>query len=102
VVDQKPKLKRVSFPSCLLNSARMLTWSYRSAGQGFVFLLETRHRKVLTNVCTLYLAVDYVQEHILHQGTQKNESALEQAKDAKVADTIRHMAGLDKDKDKKH
>ncbi|KAK2806721.1 hypothetical protein FQN50_005715 [Emmonsiellopsis sp. PD_5] len=33
--------------------------------------------------------IDYVQEHVLHQGKQDNESAFEQAKDEKIADFIR-------------
>ncbi|TFK65343.1 hypothetical protein BDN72DRAFT_773479, partial [Pluteus cervinus] len=35
-------------------------------------------------------AIDFVQEHILRQGPQRNESAFEQAKDEKIAQTIRH------------
>ncbi|KAI4520616.1 hypothetical protein K523DRAFT_251751, partial [Schizophyllum commune Tattone D] len=34
-------------------------------------------------------AVDFVQEHVLKQGDQKNESAWEQAKDEQISDTIR-------------
>ncbi|KAH8829614.1 hypothetical protein DL96DRAFT_1708736 [Flagelloscypha sp. PMI_526] len=34
-------------------------------------------------------AVDYVQEHFLHQGAQNNESAVEQAKDEQISDAIR-------------
>ncbi|EIN04604.1 hypothetical protein PUNSTDRAFT_55344 [Punctularia strigosozonata HHB-11173 SS5] len=33
--------------------------------------------------------VDWVQEHILGQGNQSNESALEQAKDEQISDAIR-------------
>ncbi|EEH47570.1 uncharacterized protein PADG_03654 [Paracoccidioides brasiliensis Pb18] len=33
--------------------------------------------------------IDFVQEHILGQGPQNNESALEQAKDEKISDFIR-------------
>ena len=33
--------------------------------------------------------VDYVQEHVLGQGDQSNESAVEQAKDEKISDFIR-------------
>ncbi|RMZ92665.1 hypothetical protein DV736_g123, partial [Chaetothyriales sp. CBS 134916] len=33
--------------------------------------------------------VDLVQEHILHQGPQDNESAIEQAKDEQISDFIR-------------
>lgn len=35
------------------------------------------------------LAVDLIQEYVLHQGSQKNESALEQAKDEHISDAIR-------------
>ncbi|KAI1332730.1 hypothetical protein F5Y16DRAFT_394038 [Xylariaceae sp. FL0255] len=34
-------------------------------------------------------AVDWVQEHILKQGDQSNESAIEQAKDEQISDAIR-------------
>ncbi|CAE6512982.1 unnamed protein product [Rhizoctonia solani] len=34
-------------------------------------------------------AIDYVQEHVLGQGNQSNESALEQAKDEQISDFIR-------------
>ncbi|KAL1746537.1 hypothetical protein HDZ31DRAFT_62091 [Schizophyllum fasciatum] len=33
--------------------------------------------------------VDWVQEHVLGQGPQTNESALEQAKDEQISDAIR-------------
>ncbi|KAL1665102.1 hypothetical protein EV121DRAFT_251672 [Schizophyllum commune] len=33
--------------------------------------------------------VDWVQEHVLGQGSQTNESALEQAKDEQISDAIR-------------
>jgi len=33
--------------------------------------------------------VDWVQENVFKQGSQTNESALEQAKDEKISDTIR-------------
>lgn len=33
--------------------------------------------------------VDWVQEHVFKQGPQTNESALEQAKDERISDTIR-------------
>ncbi|RMZ82026.1 hypothetical protein DV737_g2295, partial [Chaetothyriales sp. CBS 132003] len=33
--------------------------------------------------------VDLVQEHVLHQGKQDNESAIEQAKDEQISDFIR-------------
>lgn len=36
-------------------------------------------------------AVDYVQEHFLHQGSQKNETAAQQAKDEKISDGIRFV-----------
>jgi hypothetical protein len=31
------------------------------------------------------------QEHVLHQGPQNNESAIEQAKDKAISDSIRHQ-----------
>ncbi|KAF7324656.1 Ribokinase [Mycena kentingensis (nom. inval.)] len=34
-------------------------------------------------------AVDFVQEHILHQGQQSNETAMEQATDEQISDAIR-------------
>jgi len=34
-------------------------------------------------------AVDFVQEHVFHQGPQNNESAAEQAKDEMISDQIR-------------
>ena len=34
-------------------------------------------------------AVDFVQEHVLKQGDQKNESAWEPAKDEQISDAIR-------------
>ncbi|KAG8817302.1 hypothetical protein FRC17_011290 [Serendipita sp. 399] len=45
--------------------------------------------------------IDFVQEHILHKGDQKHESAFEQAKDRQIADTIRHITGNKRDDDKK-
>ena len=38
-------------------------------------------------------AIDFVQEHVLKEGPQNNESAIEQAKDKKIADTIRAAIG---------
>ncbi|KAL1869334.1 hypothetical protein Daus18300_005546 [Diaporthe australafricana] len=46
-------------------------------------------------------AIDNFQEHVLHKGDQSNESAFEQAKDAKIADAIRSQLNL-KDKKEKH
>ncbi|KAJ3903347.1 hypothetical protein F5879DRAFT_761361, partial [Lentinula edodes] len=37
----------------------------------------------------LYTAIDFVQHHILRQGTQSHESILEQMKDEQIALTIR-------------
>ncbi|KAI0649773.1 hypothetical protein C8Q79DRAFT_1006112 [Trametes meyenii] len=34
-------------------------------------------------------AIDWVQEHVLHQGQQKDESASEQFKDEQISDFIR-------------
>ncbi|TFK37937.1 hypothetical protein BDQ12DRAFT_684370 [Crucibulum laeve] len=36
-------------------------------------------------------AIDFVQEHVFKQGSQKNESAAEQAKDAKIASGIKSL-----------
>lgn len=36
-----------------------------------------------------YKGIDLIQERILHQGKQDNESAIEQAKDEVISDTIR-------------
>ncbi|KAF9032970.1 hypothetical protein BJ165DRAFT_1516463 [Panaeolus papilionaceus] len=41
-------------------------------------------------------AIDLVQEYVLKEGPQHHESALEQAKDSKIADTIRNTLGLEK------
>jgi len=35
------------------------------------------------------IGIDFVQEHILKQGPQDNESAIEQAKDEAISDFIR-------------
>lgn len=35
------------------------------------------------------VAVDWVQEHVLGQGPQNNESVIEQAKDEQISDFIR-------------
>lgn len=37
----------------------------------------------------ILVAVDFIQEHILHQGDQSDESALEQMKDEQISDAIR-------------
>jgi hypothetical protein len=37
----------------------------------------------------LFQGVDWVQEHVLGQGPQDNESAIEQAKDEQISDYIR-------------
>ena len=34
-------------------------------------------------------AIDWVQEHVMHQGDQSNESAAEQFKDEQISDFIR-------------
>ncbi|KAJ2914194.1 hypothetical protein MD484_g6204, partial [Candolleomyces efflorescens] len=44
-------------------------------------------------------AIDLFQEHVLKEGPQHNESALEQLKDKQIADTIRKTLGIEK-KDK--
>jgi hypothetical protein len=38
----------------------------------------------------LTTAIDFFQEHVLRQGPQNNETALEQLKDKKIADSIKH------------
>ena len=40
-------------------------------------------------VCCDLIGVDWVQEHVMGQGQQSNESAAEQAKDEAISDTIR-------------
>ncbi|KAJ7584123.1 hypothetical protein C8J56DRAFT_1028101 [Mycena floridula] len=51
-------------------------------------------------------AVDFVQEHVLHQGSQKNESVLEQLKDKQIAGAVRdqyeHLTGHELPGSKKH
>ena len=42
------------------------------------------------------IAIDLFQEHILREGPQDNESALEQAKDKQIADAIRKTFGMEK------
>lgn len=37
----------------------------------------------------MVLGVDWVQEHVMGQGKQDNESAIEQAKDEQISDAIR-------------
>ena len=45
-------------------------------------------------------AIDMFQEHVLKEGPQHNESAIEQLKDKQIEDTIRKTLGL-QEKDKK-
>ncbi|KAF8172088.1 hypothetical protein BJ912DRAFT_1047345 [Pholiota molesta] len=45
------------------------------------------------NEDTLDKAIDLFQEHVLKQGPQNNESAIEQAKDEKIASTIKNVLG---------
>lgn len=40
-------------------------------------------------MCLTRVGVDWVQENVLHQGPQNNESAVEQAKDEQISDFIR-------------
>jgi len=47
-------------------------------------------------------AIDFVQEHVLKQGDQKEESTIERLKDEQIADAIRHATGWKDDEDKKH
>jgi dsRNA-specific ribonuclease len=63
-----------------------------------------RKRRMLT-----FVAVDFVQEKVLGQGQQSNETAAEQAKDEAISDFIRDQykktTGSDvpiEDKDKKY
>ncbi|RXW20247.1 hypothetical protein EST38_g5597 [Candolleomyces aberdarensis] len=44
-------------------------------------------------------AIDLFQEHVLKEGPQHNESAIEQLKDKQIADTLRKTLGIEK-KDK--
>lgn len=37
-----------------------------------------------------FLAIDFYQEHVLKQGKQDDESAVEQLKDKQIASVIRH------------
>lgn len=37
----------------------------------------------------MFAAIDFIQEHILRQGTQSNETALEQMKDEQIGLAIR-------------
>ncbi|KAF5386710.1 hypothetical protein D9615_002072 [Tricholomella constricta] len=46
-------------------------------------------RKAEEKEDTLDKAIDFVQEHVLKQGQQKNETAIEQLKDKQIADAIR-------------
>lgn len=46
-------------------------------------------KKSEENEDALDKGVDWVQEHVLGQGPQDNESAIEQAKDEKISDFIR-------------
>ncbi|KAF5349486.1 hypothetical protein D9756_008919 [Leucocoprinus leucothites] len=41
-------------------------------------------------------AIDFVQEHVLKEGAQSNESAFEQAKDERIAGVLRHVIGKEK------
>ncbi|KAF8162722.1 hypothetical protein B0H34DRAFT_651785 [Crassisporium funariophilum] len=43
-------------------------------------------------------AIDMFQEHVLKEGPQHSESALEQAKDNSIADTIRNLTGIGAEK----
>lgn len=44
----------------------------------------------LYEMLTFGIAIDFFQEHVLRQGPQDNETALEQLKDKKIADSIKH------------
>lgn len=67
------------------------------------------HRLPLDKTLTVWAAVDFVQENVLGQGQQNNESAAEQAKDEAVSDYIRStykgatgQEFIVEDKDKKY
>lgn len=85
--------------------------SKSSGGGGFMGKLNTMAgggRESEKNEDALDKGVDWAQEHILGQGPQDNESAVEQAKDEQISDFIRgkykSTTGSDfpiKDKDKK-
>lgn len=75
-------------------------------------MLSNPRETVLAMVSSLTVwlgkGVDWVQEHVLGQGPQDNESAVEQAKDEQISDFIRdkykNTTGSDfpiADKDKK-
>lgn len=52
----------------------------------------------------LCVAIDGFQHHVLKQGEQDDESALEQMKDDKIADLLRsglHLKEEDEEKDRK-
>ena len=51
------------------------------------------NRKIDEDLRVFRVAIDFVQEHVLKEGPQNNESAIEQAKDKKIADTIRAAIG---------
>ncbi|KAJ3513823.1 hypothetical protein NLJ89_g2741 [Agrocybe chaxingu] len=44
-------------------------------------------------------AIDFVQEHVLKQGSQKNESAAEQAKDSQIASGVKSLYKMATGKD---
>ncbi|KAH8900735.1 hypothetical protein GQ53DRAFT_740663 [Thozetella sp. PMI_491] len=64
----------------------------QSGGGGFMDKVSSMAgggRKGEENEDALDKGVDWVQEHVLGQGDQSNESAVEQAKDEQISDYIR-------------
>jgi hypothetical protein len=53
-------------------------------------------RKVDVLIDLHRIAIDMFQEHVLKEGPQHNESALEQLKDKQIADTLRKTLGIEK------
>lgn len=47
-------------------------------------------------LCNIYIGVDLVQEHILQQGSQKNEGFVKRFKDDQIAGVIRGALGMNK------
>ncbi|KAI1437390.1 hypothetical protein GGR50DRAFT_69044 [Xylaria sp. CBS 124048] len=66
----------------------------KSSGGGFMDKLNSMAgggQASEKNEDALDKGVDWVQEHILGQGDQSNESAMEQAKDEQISDFIRQQ-----------
>ncbi|KAK1771455.1 hypothetical protein QBC33DRAFT_523778 [Phialemonium atrogriseum] len=68
-----------------------------SSGGGFMDKINSvagGGRESEKNEDMLDKGVDWAQEHILGQGPQDNESAVEQAKDEQISDYIRDIVNL--------